>query len=266
MKIVETYARFFLCLVLALTLAACGSNKGERKTAEKSPVEEKLDLQKRVSYRMQLAVEYYQQGQAKVALEEIRQVLLIAPDTSDAYSLRALISMDANDNQPAEEDFLRAIKLAPANSDLGNNYGWFLCQTGREKLALTYFERVLKDPNYPTPSKVLNNAGVCSLRLKDLKGAEAYFMQGFKEQPGNPSINANLAKVYFDRGEHEKARFYIQRVVKAEILTADVLWLAIKIENKLGDEAAVNSLGTQLRRRHPTSKEFADFQRGAFNE
>ncbi|HEV2608658.1 MAG TPA: type IV pilus biogenesis/stability protein PilW, partial [Noviherbaspirillum sp.] len=54
--------------------------------------------------------------------------------------------------------------------------------------------------------------------------------------------------------------------MKADIMTADVLWLAIKTERKLGDRAAETSLATQLRRRHPNSVEYAALQRGAFDE
>ncbi len=266
MKIFESYYRIFLCLLLGLFLSACANRKPDGMALEKAPTTESIELQKRAAIRLQLAVDYYQQGQHKVALEEIRQALLVAPDLVDAYSVRALIFMDINDASRAEENFLYAIKLAPNNSDIANNYGWFLCQNGREKESIQYFEKALKDPAYPTPAKVLGNAGVCSLRLKDNVSAERYFMQGFREQPANPLINANLAKVFYDKGEFEKAKFYISRVVKAEVMAADVLWLAVKIENKLGDQLAVNSLGTQLRRRHPNSKEYGLFQRGAFNE
>jgi type IV pilus assembly protein PilF len=266
MKIFASRALLVLQLGLLSLLAACGAAPRDNTKADKNPATEAQDLQKRASFRLQLAVEYYRQGQGKVALDEIAQALQAKPDLVDAYGLRALIYMDGNDAAAAEENFLHALKLAPNNSELSNNYGWFLCLNGREKQGLAYFEKVLKDPAYPTPGKVYNNAGVCSLKLKDVKSAEAYFKQGFKEQPGNPSINANLAKVYFDRGEYENAKFYIQRVIKEDIFAADVLWLAIKIEKKLGDQVAVNSLGTQLRRRHPNSKELIAFQRGAFDE
>jgi type IV pilus assembly protein PilF len=255
-----------LGVLFALMLSACVSQKSEGGRTDVSPSAEKVETQNRASIRMQLAVGYYQQGLHKVALDEIKQALQSSPDLVDAYSLRALIYMDTGETQLAEDNFLRALKLAPNNSELANNYGWFLCQNGREKQSLQYFEKVIKDLSYPTPAKVLNNAGVCSLRLKDVAGAERYFMQGFREQPDNPSLNVNLAKVFYDQASYEKAKFYIDRVIKAEIMAADVLWLAIKIENKLSDQLAVTGLSTQLRRRHPNSKEYAMLQRGAFNE
>ena len=269
MKIFGVHLRFGIGVILPLifVLSACASKRLEGERTEGSGTAEVVEVQKRASIRMQLAIGYYQQGQYKVALEEIRQAILVSPDLVDAYAVRALIFMDMGEKQLAEDNFLHALKLAPNNSDVSNNYGWFLCQNGREKQGLSYLEKVLKDPAYQSPGKVLNNAGLCSLRMKDVASSERYFMLGFRADPANPAVNANLANIMYDRGDYVQARFYINRVVnKFEVMAADVLWLAIKIEKKMGDEAAVNGLATQLRRRHPSSREYSLFQRGEFNE
>jgi len=255
-----------IVLALALSLTACAGKRLEGERQEENLSVEKQEAQKRAGIRMQLAIGYYQQGQPKVALEEIRQALLISSSLVDAYSLRALIFMDMGEKQLAEDNFLHALKLSPGNNDIGNNYGWFLCLNGRESQGLVYLEKAIKDPTYAAPGKALNNAGLCSLRMKDAIGAERYFMQGLREEPANPAINANLAKILYERGEYKQARFYIGRVLKFDVLAADVLWLAIKIDKKLGDEASVSNLSTQLRRRHPNSKELSQYQRGVFDE
>jgi type IV pilus assembly protein PilF len=254
---------FALACIFGLSSCASRNLDGTR---EESVSVEKQEIQRRASIRMQLAINYYQQGQYKVALDEIKQVLLISSDLADAYAVRALIFMDMGEAALADENFQYALRLAPNNIDYINNYGWFLCQTDREKQGLVYLEKVLKDPVYTMPGKAYNNAGLCSLRLKDTGAAEKYFRQGFKIDPSNPGINANLAKIHFDRGEIEQAQFYINRVIKFDVLTADVLWLAIKIEKRLGDDASVSGLATQLRRRYPNSREFSLLQRGLFNE
>lgn len=250
----------------ALLLSACSSSRFVSSMDDEKVATDKPEVQRRISIRMQLAIDYFTQGQHKLALEEIRQVITLSPNFADAYSLRALIQMDTNDMQRAEENFLHARKLDPGNLDIANNYAWFLCENGRGKQALPLFDKVLSDRTYATPVKTMLSAGVCSLRLKDVATAERYFKLGADLQPNNPSINGNLAKLYYDRGQFEDARVFIQRVLREEIFAADVLWLAIKIDNKLGDRASVNGLATQLRRRHPNSKEFASFQKGAFNE
>lgn len=267
MKILGMHYRFVLGAVCcALILSACATKTLEGPQNDGLSGNEGVDKQKRAAIRMQLAIDYYQQGQQKVALEEIKQALLSAPDLVDAYNVRGLIFMDMGEKQLAEDNFLHALKLAPNNSDVAQNYGWFLCQNGREKQSMPYFEQVLKDPKYNTPSKTLNTAGMCSMKLKDNEAAERYFMLAFRIDPGNPSVNINIAKVLYGRGDYEKAHFYIDRMVKAEVFAPEVLWLAIKIETKRGDQFAVTSLATQLRRRHPNSKEYDLLQRGAFNE
>jgi len=256
-----------VCLVaLAFSLSGCGTKPVDDSQNSLSTAADQTDSQKRARIRLQLAVNYYEQRQMAVALDEIKLALQADPNFADAYSMRALIYMEMGENRKAEDDFLQAIRLAPNNPDFSNNYGWFLCQTGREKQSIAYFDTALKNRAYQSPAKALNNAGICSLKLKDKTAAERYFAQAFQSEPGNISTNINLAKIYYDRADYERARFYIGRVMKADVMTAEVLWLAIKIERKLGDRVAENSLATQLRRRHGGSVEYTAYQRGAFDE
>jgi type IV pilus assembly protein PilF len=252
----------------AAFLAGCASGPAPASVQQgEAPAgADQTDNRRRAQIRLQLAVGYYEQGQMAVALDEIRQALVADPSFADAYVMRALIYMDMGENKLAEESFLQAIKLSPNTPDFNNNYGWFLCQNGREKESIAYFDAALKNRAYQSPAKALNNAGICSMKLKNKTAAERYFSQAFQYDPGNPTTNSNLARIYFDQGDYERARFYIGRVMKSDIMTADVLWLAIKIERKLGDRAAETSLATQLRRRHGGSAEFAAYQRGAFDE
>ncbi|MBC7499825.1 MAG: type IV pilus biogenesis/stability protein PilW [Herminiimonas sp.] len=227
---------------------------------------DQTDGQKRARIRLQLAIGYYEQRQLNTALDEIKQALVADPNFAEAFSVRALIYMDMGETRLAEDNFAQAMRLSPNNGDLSNNYGWFLCQNDRAAQAIPYFEAALKNKTYQSPGKALNNAGVCSMKLKDMAAAERYFTQAFQYDPGNSSANVNLAKIYYERGDFERSRFYIGRVAKTDALTADVLWTAIKIERKIGDRTAESSLVTQLRRRYPNSPEFGAFQRGAFEE
>jgi len=257
---------FAAVLASAALLAGCASSPGSGSVGEPPASADQTDNQRRARIRLQLAVGYYEQRQMGVALDEIRQAIAADPNFAEAYSMRALIYMDMGELKLAEENFRQAIRLAPNTPDFNNNYGWFLCQNGREKESIAYFEAALKNRAYQSPAKALNNAGICSLKLKNRSAAERYFSQAFQYEPGNPSTSTNLARLYYDQGDYERARFYIGRVMKADVMTADVLWLAIRIERKLGDRAAESSLATQLRRRHGGSAEFAAYQRGAFDE
>lgn len=227
---------------------------------------DQTDIERRAQIRLQLAVGYYGQGQLATALDEVKQAIQINPALADAYSVRALIYMDMHETQLAEDSFQRAMKLAPGNPDFANNYGWFLCENGRAAESLVYFDNALKNRSYTSPAKAHNNAGVCSLRLKDAAAAERHFNQAFQADPGNPDANLNLARLYYSRGDYQRARFYVGRLLRADETNAAALWMAIRVERKLGDRDAESSLANQLRRRFPDSREYAALTRGAYDE
>ncbi|MDB5854847.1 MAG: hypothetical protein JWR22_2888 [Herminiimonas sp.] len=251
-------------MVLLALVAACAGNKppaGDLQTSS-----DQTDIQRRAQIRLQLAVGYFEQGQMATALDEVKHALQIDPNLADGYSVRALVYMEMGETRLAEENFQRALKIAPNNPDFSNNYGWFLCHNGQEKQSIGYFDAALQNKAYLSPAKALNNAGACSMRMKDNATAERYLLQAFRLQPNNPDTNLNLAKLAYSRNDLVQSQFYIGRVAHGEAPPPDVLWTAIKIERKRGDLAAETRYASQLRRRYPNSPEYAAFLRGAFNE
>jgi type IV pilus assembly protein PilF len=257
--------RFGLVLLFALSMAGCKTtitgSQGELRTSS-----DMTDAQTRASIRLQLAAGYYQQKQMSVALDEIKKALLIDPNNLDAYIIRAVIYMEMDEMRLAEENFKRALAIAPDNPDLANNYGWYLCLNGQEEKSIAYFEAAVNNRSYQSPPKALNNAGLCSLKMKNNQGAEAYFNRAFRYDPASPETNTNMAKLHYARADYEKAHFYISRVSNAKEMTADMLWTAIKIARKRNDRSAEAVQVANLRRLYPGSPEFSAYQRGAFNE
>ena len=262
--------------LLAAMLAGCSgggnvaSNSGLRgQTTELKTASDLTPADKRASIRLQLAVGYYQEGTYEVALDEIKQALIADPTLADAYGVRALIYTAMNENALAEENYQRAIRLAPRNGDFNNNYGRFLCQTRRYDLGMAQFETAMANQYYQSPSKAKANAGNCALQMKNLALAERYLLDALRVEPDLPVLQADLARVYYERRDYQRAGFFINRlttVAKPDTMPADWLWLAMRVQRKLGDMGTEQSLGTQLRRRHPLSPEFAAYQRGAFDE
>ncbi|WP_338847648.1 type IV pilus biogenesis/stability protein PilW [Massilia sp. W12] len=260
-----------LCLTAGvLALSGCaGGMRNTGSSKELLTASDQTQQQKRADIRLQLAVSYYGQQQWEIALDEVKQALQSWPEFADAYGLRGLIYMEMGENALADENFQRALKLAPNNPDLSNNYGWFLCRSGRGADGLKYFDAALKMRNYSSPEKALNNAGSCSLTLRQYDQAEQYLREAFRLDPAGVMTNSNLAKLYFQQKDYQRANFYLTRVVKQmqdQIMPADILWLGIRMHRKQGDSAAEQALATQLRRHHPKSNEFKDWQRGAFDE
>jgi type IV pilus assembly protein PilF len=252
--------------ILLLTGCASGTGKGGATGGELATSSDQTSAQKRAAIRLQLAVGYYQRNELDVALDEIKKSLLADPDYSDAYGMRGLIYMQMGETRLADENFQHALRLAPNNADLSSNYGWFLCQNGRAKESIAYFEAAVNVRNYESPAKALNNAGLCSMKLSDSAAAEKFFLRAFQFEPGNPSVNVNLAKTYFDRKDYDHAKFYIGRLIKADVHDADVLWLGVKIAHKSGDRLSERQIASELERFQPNSVEYAAYQREAFDE
>lgn len=253
-----------LCLLSACASSG-GSAGGELKTASDQTANEK-----RAGIRLQLAIGYYQDGKFDIALDEVKQAIAANPEWADAHGVRALIYTALGEYALADDNYQRALRLAPKNPDLANNYGSFLCQqAGKPAEAMRYFDSALKNPAYQTPVSALVNAGNCSLKTRDFAAAERYLLEALRYAPDQTAANAGLARAYYERRDYVRAGFFINRlteVAKLDTLSADALWLALRVQHKLGDRTLAASLAAQLRRRFPGSPEYAAFQRGAFDE
>lgn len=224
------------------------------------------DERKRARLRVELASGYFEQGQTKVALDEIKQALNADSNYAPAYSLRGLVYMRMNENRLAEESFRRAMAINPRDASVSHNLGWLLCQQSKYSESAAVFESALVNPIYTGRAKTLMAHGICLARAGKPSDAEAALSKSYELDAGNPVTGYNLTRLLFQRGDYVKAQFYMRRLNNGEHANAETLWLGIKIEQKLGMRDAVSQLGDQLRRRYAQSKEFAAYERGAFNE
>ena len=258
--------------ILALSLlAGCAApgartdGSGELKTAS-----DQTAVEKRASIRLQLAVSYYQEGKYEIALDEIKQALAADPNNADAHGVRALIYAGMGELKLADDNYKQALRLEPNNPELSNNYGSFLCQSlGRPAEALRYFDAAIANRTYQRPLNAMVNAGMCSVKNKNFDAAERYLLDALRLSPDQPAVNAGLARVYYERRDVKRAGFFVNRLIetaKLDTLPADALWLALRVQRKLGDRSHEAQLAAQLRRRFPGSPEYAAFERGAFDE
>ena len=239
----------------------------DSRTSAARPASDDASRQRRARARFELAVAYYQRAQLDVALEEVQSALQADPDMSDAYNLRGLILSARGDDGLAEDSFRRGIALNPRDADAMHNYGWFMCQRRRYPEAAAMFQQALAVPQYLGASRTMLTSGICEWRAGHLDTAEASLKRAYDLDPTSPVIAVNLAEVLFQRGDLDRARFYIRRVNQSDETTnAQSLWLAAKIEMKLGNTQGANDLGAKLRSKFPKSRESLAFDRGAFNE
>ncbi len=220
---------------------------------------------KRARLRMELAVNYFAEGRTEIALDEIKQALVIDPQYAAAFNLRGLVLMRLGESRSAEDSFRRALSIAPRDGDTLHNLGWLQCQQNRFPEAQQTFQQALGLTGYGAPAKTLMAMGLCQARAGRPEEAERSLARSYELDAGNPVTAYNLARLMLQRGELVRAQFYIRRLNNSELANAESLWLGIRVERRLADTAAMNQLADQLRRRFPQSREWAAYERGAFD-
>lgn len=252
----------FLCVISACT----GSITRSGLQTDMLTASDETEGQKRAKIRLELALGYLEQGQVTIALDETKQAIAADPSSADAYNLRGLIYMRLNDANLARDSFVRALVLNPKDGNIFHNFGWLSCQEAQYAVSIAYFDKALISPSYIGQAKTLLARGVCQLRMGDKLQAEASFLRSFELDAGNPITTFNLANLLFQRQELIRAQFYIRRLNGSDFANAESLWLAAKIEKRLGNNEGVLQLADRLKKRFSGSPELVLFERGAFNE
>ena len=256
---------------LALSLSGCASQGAASAPGgagqDLVTASDESDASKRAHVRMELASLYFERGQMTTALDQVKLAIAADPAFGEAFNLRGLIYANLDDERLAEESFRRALQLNARDADTMQNLGYFLCQKKRYGEANSLFDQALAVPRYRDAGRTLLTKGVCLAFAGQLAESEASLLRSYEIDPTNPSVAFNLSGVLYRRGDYERARFFIRRVnAVPAIANAQTFWLALRIENRIGNRPGVQDFGDQLRRRFPESREFAAFQRGSFDE
>jgi type IV pilus assembly protein PilF len=227
-----------------LILASCGTTSDASHSTKSAKV------------HTELAGLYYERAQLGIALDELSLALQADKDYAPAYSVRGLVHMALREDKEAEEDFQRSLHLDNTDSDTHNNFGWFLCQRNREKEAVPQFMAAIKNPLYKTPGLAYLNAGLCSRKAGNNKDAEEFLQKALLVQPELTQALFALAELNFANADYFTAKQYFSNLSqKTDNLTAEQLWLGVRINRKVGDHNSEASFGTQLRNRFPDARE-----------
>ena len=239
-------------LVVVLLLAGCASS------AERQAQQEKVN--KLAETHVLLGSGYLQRGQLSVAKEELDMALKIAPDSSQANNIMAVLQWRFKNYSEAERHFRKALASDAKNSSAQHNYGAFLCDRGKITEGVQYFDAAAADPVYPYAADVNLNAGVCLMKKPVPAAAEKYFREALRLNPKLSGALYQMAKISLDTGQALSARGFMERYFQSADDTPESLLLAVKIERALNNNNAEASYALRLRGKFPTSPEAAQLQ------
>lgn len=250
-------------IALCAALALAGLAQGQQGTASGydsgvGPAEE------RAKVHTQLGLAYFQAGRMAVALDEANAALAADGKYAAAYNLLGLVHMYLRENARARMNFEKAHAIAPQDPEINNNYGWFLCQNGAPKDSFGYFMTAVKDPLYTTPTKPYYNAGMCALLANDVEAAEDYFTKAAMADRNNVHAFYRLADIKYRKGNLLDAQRFVAEVMRIGQPDPAAIWLALRIERKIGNRAAETGYANQLRWKFQGSPEYQAMTQGKF--
>jgi type IV pilus assembly protein PilF len=230
-------------LLLPVLLAACST------TPNKSDEE----LREAAETNTALGRQYMERGQHEVALEKLKRAVAYDKSYAPAHSMLAILYETIGETEQAGEEYRLAVKYDPQGGEVNNNYGAFLCGSGKQEEAERYFLAAVEDPFYTTPEIALSNAGSCALARGDLDKAESFLRQSLERDDKLGAALLPMAEVSYRKESFLQARAFLQRYEAAGPVSQESLSLGYRIESRLGDQKAAERYRGELLERYPGS-------------
>ncbi len=248
-------AVLLLCAMLAL--AGCASDGTGGSFLGKSSDETK----RAAELQVQLAQEYLKRGNLEVARDKLKRALELDPYSAQAHTVSGFLNETIKEYVQAELHYKRAVELRPKDGDMSNNYASFLCRQQRFAEAEAMYRRAMSDPFYKTPEVALTNAGICAKDGGNLEQAEAYLREALDRKPGYGAALLPMASVLLARGDHLRARAFLQRYEAENPVSAEALFLGMQIEQALGDSRSAEDYRRRLESGFSRSPEAKSLER-----
>lgn len=261
----------FSAVVLGVMLTACTGLNPSTTFSDTTPVDRSesdqpslTDARNKAKVHVELGTAYMD-GNLGAALDESRIAVSYDKSYAPGYLLMGQVYALLEQYPQASNAFEEAVRLAPGDPEVNNAYGWYLCNRNQQKEGAARLEQAARNPYYRTPARAWTNLGLCHLQAKDDVAAEIAFVRADQADPNNLQAKYHIAAISYRNGNLMRAREYASALNRqSERQTPETIWLALRIEHRLGNRDAEERLGSQLARSFPASSENQAYQQGKF--
>jgi type IV pilus assembly protein PilF len=233
----------WLALNALALLAGCASSTPHNVSKERDAA----------AYNTQLGISYMNQGDLARAKEKLDRAFSQDPNNADVRSARAMLFERMGETPRADAEFRAALRLAPQDPKVVNNYAVYLCQIGRTDEGVKRFLEVARNALYQTPEAAYTNAGVCLRAAKRDDEARVDFTRALQTQPNYAEAAYQLATLQFQHGELAPARTCIDTFINSYPETPELLLLGVRVARAQGDRAGAQRYARKLQLDFPAS-------------
>lgn len=235
-----------IAIVFACLATACASSGQQLSTPQPERASE---------INLKLGTDYFRKGNLSMAKEKIDRAIDQNPRNAMAQATAGLLYDRLNDPKRSDAHFGKAVSLAPDNPEILNNYAVILCKHGKHEEGAEYFARAAANPLYKTPEIAYLNAGNCARGAADLKNAEVHYRKALAVRPHYTRALYEMADLELKQKNYLSARGFLERYMEAGTTNSSTLWLALRIEKGLGNNAAASSYAQRLKTEYPSAAE-----------
>jgi len=236
-----------LAISLSCAVAACSST-GSRPLSPPQP-DRASDI------NLELGADYFRKGNLRAAKEKLDRAVEQNPRNARAHAAAGLLYDQLNDPKTSDAHFDKAVALDPRNPEILNNYAVILCKRGKAEQGEKYFVRAASNPLYKTPEVAYLNAGSCARGVGDFKNAEGHFRKALAVNPRFARALYEMADLEYQQQNYLSARGFLERYLEAGRADSTTLWLALRIEQGLGNAAGASNYAQRLKSEYPTAAE-----------
>jgi type IV pilus assembly protein PilF len=204
---------------------------------------------------LKLGYDYFRRGKLPEAKEKFDRAVEQNPRSANAQTAAGLLYERLGEPKIAEKHFARAIALEPKNPDIQNNYATFLCARNRHELGEKYALQAAANPLYRTPEFAYLNAGNCASAAGKLNRAEEHYRRSLQIRSRFGEALYKMADLEYRQTNYLAARGFLERYLELGRTDASTLWLALRIERSLGNDAAAQSYAQRLKSEYPSAME-----------
>uniref|UniRef100_A0A3Q1B468 dolichyl-phosphate-mannose--protein mannosyltransferase n=1 Tax=Amphiprion ocellaris TaxID=80972 RepID=A0A3Q1B468_AMPOC len=161
------------------------------------------------------------QGKEKKAEALLRDSIRFGPHFADAYSSLASLYAEQKRFAEANEVYVKGIEHCPDSSDLHNNYGVFLVDTG--ELAAAHYQQAVRLK--PAHYVAMVNLGRLLRSSNENREAESWYKRAL-EVTRKVDILTPLGALYYNTGRYEEALQVYREAAALQPDSTDI-WLAL---------------------------------------
>ena len=196
-------------LICTSLLSSCATTKPQPIESNKAGMNQEASIA-----NVQMGMTYLKANNTVAAKGKFLKALQQSPKLPSSWYAMAYYHEVTGDTKLADEEYRKSIQVAPESGEAHNNYGTFLCRTGRYKEAISQFKLAIDEPNYMQDGAAYENAGICAMQIPDDREAYQLFQKALLNNPNLTNALLHFGQLSYKLKDYITAKNSLDRYLQ----------------------------------------------------